>query len=164
MLGNIWAVLNWSIWNDYFSYLFHWKPTWHHTIRIFSQLKDINNISRFKCINRSLFQWWINARIKAVRSTTDQSFFLCARESKAFRIVVILLYFWFRISILKFNTGMSFNRKNFNIEWHFVENLVHYSHPCNKLSMLSSNECLLLFAKCIKGIFNPSKIINSIYK
>ena len=47
-----------------------------------------------------------------MRSTTDQSFFLSARESKAFQIVVILTYFWFRVLGLKFNTGVSFNRKN----------------------------------------------------
>ena len=51
-----------------------------------------------------------------MRSTTDQSFFLSARESKAFQIVVILTYFWFRILGLKFNTGMTFKRENFNIK------------------------------------------------
>ena len=48
-----------------------------------------------------------------MRSTTDQSFFLSARESKAFQIVVILTYFWFRVLSLKFNAGMSFKRENF---------------------------------------------------
>ena len=79
---------------------------------------------------------WINARKKKMRSTTDQSFFLSARESKACQIVVILTYFWFRILGLKFNTGMSFIRKK----------LQHWMPFCWKFSSFDSltSVCCLL--------------------